>query len=244
MPPPIRRPKQFLPPIGFGIPAWLQNWCASVKTSLEGLMQNTDLPGAPTNLISPYSNAVIQILSWNAAPNAARYRIYQNGTSNFSAAVIKGETTATRFIDSRDPTYINQTLMTGGLTFYWVSALNAVGQESTPAFLRLSSPFSIIDNTGAGAGADIEFRVEEGPSDLVVSTDGTDRWRVDWEGYTVFEEITTNPNAADLTAGEELALYRKADTITFAYNSLGTVFYLTCPADGLTTVWSISTTGP
>lgn len=237
------RPSSFLPAIGMDVPVWLQDWLIKIRTPLEKLMETPDLPGAPTRLATTAESVETIVLYWTAAPNAVRYRIYQNGTPSFADAVIKGETTSLSFLDSRASVFPPaHALWVAGLTYYWVTAFNSAGVEGTPGFLRVSLASSNLVNTGSAGN--LNLRAEDTGTSIVFTTSQADRARFDDSGWLVLREVTTNPTAADLTVDNEVALYRKSDTLAIAYNSTGTIYFLTIPLDGSTTSWTVAGTGP
>lgn len=238
----IIKPRRFLSPIGLDIPAWLQTLLHELKTHVENLIQQPGVPGVPSNLLSTTDTFSNPVLYWNFAPNAVRYRVYQNAVSNFNTALLKGETTANRYVDNREHTFFATQLWLNGSTNYWVAGVNSDNVEGNPAFVRHSVPFTNISNLGTTG--DVNIRAEDTGTSIVFTTSAMDRARFDEDGWLVLEEVTDNPVAADLAADSEVAIYRKSDTFAIAYNSLGTVYYLTIPLNGIASSISISTTGP
>ena len=64
------------------------------------------------------------------------------------------------------------------------------------------------------------------------------------EGWQLASEATTNPTTANLASLAAFAVYMKADKFVIAYNSGGTMKYITIPMDGSTTVWTHGSGAP
>ena len=108
----------------------------------------------------------------------------------------------------------------------------------------------------AGQSARIDFRASENFTSTAWGTyiafrttaNGTnstpERWRIAHGGWLIGKELTANPTTAELTAGDQIAIYVKADKLVIAYNQGGTIKYISIPLDGSTTTWTNSTSAP
>lgn len=63
-------------------------------------------------------------------------------------------------------------------------------------------------------------------------------------GWILQDEQDSNPTTTELDANDAIAIYSKANTLTFAYNNGGTMTYLKIALDGSSTTWVHNTTGP
>lgn len=126
---------QFLPPIGFDVPEWLQNWLAEVSTVIEGLAVDPNPPAQPTgvNLTQAYPGIVVR---WNQTIGASRYVVYRNTSGTFETAqivaILPGQTNISTLNITSD-------LASNATIYYWVVAENASG---------IRGPISAMVSTG------------------------------------------------------------------------------------------------
>lgn len=185
-------PRRFLPDIGFDVPVWLQTLLTEMKYQLETLIQTPELAAPPTNLVAaPYN--LMMVLYWTPSRKALKYRVYQNGVPNFSTALVRGEVTVPRFIDTRESSLLTTALTSNGETFYWVTAFNSAGVESSPLFRSVVIPFSNIDNSGTGA--DLNIRAEDPGTSIVFTTGQVDRVTITSAGSVVLAASEIAPGS-------------------------------------------------
>ena len=126
---------QFLPPIGFDVPEWLQNWLAEVSTVIEGLAVDPTPPAQPTgvNLTQAYPGIVVR---WNQTIGASRYVVYRNTSGTFETAqivaILPGQTNISTLNITSD-------LASNATIYYWIVAENASG---------IRGPISAMVSTG------------------------------------------------------------------------------------------------
>jgi len=76
------------------------------------------------------------------------------------------------------------------------------------------------------------------------STTLFERWRIEHGGWLIGQELTANPTTAELAAGNQVAMYVKADKLVFAYNQGGTIKYIVFTLDGSTATFTNSSSAP
>lgn len=114
---------QFLPPIGFDVPEWLQNWLAEVSTIVENLAIDPNPPAQPTGvtLTQAYPGIVVR---WNKTIGAARYVVFRNTSGTFGTAQIVAVLPGQNNVSTLN---ITQDLASNATIYYWVVAENASG---------------------------------------------------------------------------------------------------------------------
>lgn len=96
--------------------------------------------------------------------------------------------------------------------------------------------------TGAAQGAHLVFS-NMATGTIVLS----ERMRIDADGWLIVKELSTNPTTTQLAAGDQFAVYKKADKIIFAVNEGGTIKYLvfdTTVATGTGKTYEVTTSAP
>lgn len=138
------------------------------------------------------------------------------------------------------------TVITSGDDLLTISGYGYVGATGTyveAARIKFDSTGTIA-NTTSGVGGIVRIEAAAvgavGPSEIARFTRAT----TTGGGWMTMDEADANPGTGDLAAGEEVAMYRKADKLVFAYNAAGTMNYLVFTLDGATTTFTNSTTAP
>ena len=117
--------------VSFANGANVQQWTATAGLNQEWYIEPVQLP-TPTKLAATSSNGLVT-LAWNALPGSARFNIKRSTTNGSGYATIATNVRGTNYYDS---------MLTSGMTYYYVVATTNIGGESTNSTQASAKPLS------------------------------------------------------------------------------------------------------
>lgn len=118
-----------------------------------------------------------------------------------------------------------------------------IGYHSSAAFPSVGSASIAMaaseTHTTTAKGAYVDFYTTPNGTTSV-----SPRWRIEHGGWLVGQELSANPTTSELAAGNQAAIYVKADKLVIAYNQGGTIKYIVFALDGSTTSFTNSSSAP
>ena len=205
---------------------------------------NSDVTADLTDLTSQNSGLGIGNQLVRVVINGVENTYFGNGLVNQSKYATDAVGYAINLRKARG-TISAPTVITTGDDLATVSAFGYVGSTGFVEAARIKfDSTGTIANTTSGVGGIVRIEAAAvgavGPSEIARFTRAT----TTGGGWMTMDEADANPGTGDLAADEEVAMYRKADKLVFAYNAAGTMNYLVFTLDGSTTTFTNSTTAP
>ena len=141
----------------------------------SGVLALATAPNAPTSLVASGVTTTTATLTWNAAPTATGYRLYQNGGQVWSGTILTASVTG---------------LSTGSANAFTVTAYNAGGESPQSATVTTTTipdaPTSLASSAITTSTATLTWNLSVGATAYQVFQDGT----LAWSGTTTSTTLT------------------------------------------------------